>query len=303
MRAAISLALALLAGCTDEPPGATEAVYTVERVEQRVLVRGTRGGEELLRAGFEVKAAAIAVDVQSSAGAFAMLVELPPLPYPAGWARDDGGAGLELAGAASASAWRARYAGRAFELGRASDREALAAELGAAPLGSALRELVPFHAKVRALMAETRPVFTVAALADAALGFDPAAWPRHVDALDLEPPGMLGGDRPGLGMTCATSIRCAGDAPICVTEDHAQTFGFCSRTCIDDADCGGGAICGLMVGDIPGVSGTLRMCYVPCPGRCPGLLACVGRFGAPSPSVCGPLQPRAGRPIMLRHPV
>ncbi|HWU91242.1 MAG TPA: hypothetical protein VN253_28440 [Kofleriaceae bacterium] len=286
-RAAIVLAsLSLLAACASEP--LAEAVYTVERVEQRVLVRGALGDEELLRAGFEAQAAGIAVDVRSPAGAFAIFVEQPARLYPTGWARDAGGAGLELAG--SASAWRGQYAGRTFELSTATDREALAAELGAAPLGDVLRELVPFHAKVRALMAETRSVFTVAALADAALGFEPGAWPRHVDALDLEPPGMLAGDQPGLGMTCATSIRCAGDAPICVTEDHQQTFGFCSRTCLDDGDCGDGAVCGLMVGDVPGVSGELRMCYVPCPGSCPRLLQCVGRFGAPAASVCGPVQ-------------
>jgi hypothetical protein len=287
LTAIVPALLSLLAACAAEP--LPDAVYTVERVEQRVLVRGARGDEELLRASFEAQPAGIAVDVQSAAGAFALFVEPPTLLYPTGWARDDRGAGLELA--VAESRWRGQYAGRAFELSRASERSALAAELGAAPLGIALRELVPFHAKVRALMAETRPVFIVAALADAALGFEPAAWPRHEDALDLDPPGMLDGDQPGLGMTCASSIRCPGDAPTCVTEDHQQTYGFCSRTCSDDRDCEGGAICGLMVGDVPGVSGELAMCYVPCPGSCPRLLSCVGAFGAPSASVCAPAQP------------
>lgn len=287
LAAILPAAISCAAACAAEP--AAELVYTVERAEQRVVVRGVRGDDELLYAGFEARPAGVAVDVRSEVGELAMFVEPPTLLYPTGWARDELGAGLELV--MVAGTWRGRYAGRELELGLASERTALAAELGASPLGAALRELVPFHAKVRALMAETRWVFTVAALADAALGLDPAAWPRHEDALDLDPPGMLAGDQPGLGMTCATSIRCPGEAPICVTEDHAQTRGFCSRTCSDDRDCSDGSICGLVVGDVPGVSGSLRMCYVPCPGSCPRLLSCVGTFGAPAPSVCAPAQP------------
>lgn len=289
MRAPFALLVlaASLASCADAPP--SEAEITVSREAARVTVRSALGDEELWRADFEAQPAGIAVEVRAAAGAASLQVAQATPLYPAGFARGEDGAALELT--VAGSAWRGRYAGRDFALGRASEREALAAELGAAPLGIALRALVPFHAKVRALMAETRPVFTAAALADAALGFDPDAWPRHTDALDLDPPGMLDGDRPGLGMTCSTKIRCPGDAPICVTEDHAQERGFCSRTCTDDADCGDGAICGLSVGDIPGVEGALRMCYVPCPGSCPQLLQCVGRFGAPAASVCGPAQP------------
>ena len=80
----------------------------------------------------------------------------------------------------------------------------------------------------------------------------------------------------GFGGTCADSIKCPDDAPICVTPTHDEEYGFCSRECSTDLRCQspmGDAFCSIVVTDIPGIEGSLQMCAFEC-SHCPANLYC-----------------------------
>ena len=216
-------------------------------------------------------------------------------PGPLGWSAPSGAIGpLSLStGSAGEPAWIAQLDGVDYRLWRDDDRAALAQALAPTALGGELAAALPYHRHARAWMAETRALFAIAALAVAGTDDDPRSWPIVETDLDRDPPGLRPGDRPGLGMTCSTEIRCPGDAPICVTESHEQVHGFCTRACLDDRECddGGGGRCGLAITDVPGVSAGLTGCYLPCGGAvadCPALLACHATYADQPASICAP---------------
>ena len=80
----------------------------------------------------------------------------------------------------------------------------------------------------------------------------------------------------GFGGTCADSIKCPDDSPICVTPTHDEEYGFCSRECSTDLRCdsaAGDAFCSIIVTDIPGIEGSLQMCAFECT-HCPPNMYC-----------------------------
>lgn len=155
-------------------------------------------------------------------------------------------------------------------------------EFAETTVGRTVSALAELHIQVPALMAETEGYFALAAW----VRDDPRdSWPKYSTELDDSPPGWLEGDVLGLGMICASFIRCPGSAPFCVTVDHQQTYGFCSRSCVGDAQCSGareGGRCDITVSDTPGISGAVRMCVVGCGEGdvCPGRLSCEREPGA-----------------------
>ena len=163
-----------------------------------------------------------------------------------------------------------------YRLGVWQERNQVVAVLAAGPIGPALVALAPYRTAIEAHLAEAAPVFAVVALFQAwPDGVEPP-WPALDDPRDVEPPGHLAGDLVGLGMTCATHIRCPSSAPFCVTVDHGATYGVCTRACASDAACAiAGGRCAQPVIDIPDVPGAVLTCDIACvAGACPGLLAC-----------------------------
>ncbi len=180
---------------------------------------------------------------------------------------------------AGAPRWHARLGMEEYDPLEAGSRNRLARALAATDLGAALLDLLRVRTKVRARMAEARSAMELAALATPVDDSGENLPAELKDADDLRPPGMLAGDTPGLGMTCASSIKCSGSAPYCVTPSHAVRYGVCNRACLDGDDCNAPGVtgrCSVDVGDVPGVSGSLRMCDLRCGAQqsCPYLLTC-----------------------------
>jgi hypothetical protein len=157
-----------------------------------------------------------------------------------------------------------------------ADRDLVVAALADTPLGAALRALAPYRDAALAHLPEVAPLFELVGFFQAWGGEEEPAWPRFADARDDDPPGHLDGDLVGLGMTCSSAIRCPSFAPFCVSRDHDEPHGFCTRACTDDAQCGdvAGARCSLPVIDIPDVSVPVMACAIDCASPCPGLLTC-----------------------------
>jgi hypothetical protein len=273
---------------------ASEAVVVVERRNDRVLVRASSDGNEMLRADFALGQSGVTLAYRDDPTAeLSMTSLLPrPLPFrPSGTARTPASELVVESTIENAMvAWRATVGTTTCDLQDLSDRNRCSELLWQSELARPLSRLLRLRSLVVARMAETSAMFEIALLARTkSPGEDP--WPPQIeDADDLHPPGLLPGDTPGLGMTCSSQIKCPGSAPYCVTADHSQVFGYCNRSCVLDSDCATAAglgRCGTAVTDIPGIDGSLRMCEVLCEddGQCPGLLECE-RPGSP----CMPVQ-------------
>jgi hypothetical protein len=172
--------------------------------------------------------------------------------------------------------------------------------LAGTPLLPLLTALAPYREAMLARLAEAAPLVPALGLFQAwPDGVEPV-WPQLTDPRDLDPPGLLDGDRIGVGMTCSPQIRCPDSAPFCVSQDHDAPYGFCTRACGGDADCRGEAgtslaRCGLAVVDVPAVAEPVTMCRIDCAASdqssdqssarasCPALLACRG-----SDAMCWP---------------
>jgi hypothetical protein len=247
-----------LAGCA--APAEDDAIV-IRRVEARVEVR---------RAGLAIDVAAgarIALTATWPGGALAIDAAAtgPGVPITASVHAGDGALeirnDLVIAGDAT------------YRLSVASERDAVVGGLDPA-LAAALAEVAPYREAIEARLAEAAPVFAAVGLFQAWPGGVEPAWPRLEDPRDATPPGQLAGDVTGLGMTCASDIRCPDSAPFCVTRDHGQAFGVCTRACADDAACGAGH-CTQPVIDIPDVTGAVLTCELDCAtSACPGRLAC-----------------------------
>lgn len=246
------------------------------------------------------QAGAVPISDPAIGGGFELrpAAQLALRPGPLGWKTPAGQlVGPELAApldlkamANGAPAWTGSLDGTPYQLWVPAERAALADALAASGLATPLRTVLPYHRHVRAWMAEAAAVFAVAALAEPTTTLEPSSWPAITTADQLDPPGKLAGDSPGLGMTCSTEIRCPPDAPICVTATHEQHYGFCTRACLEHAECERGrGQCGLAVTDIPGVPDGMTTCYLTCAGdgSCPGLLRCTAEFNGQA-GVCAP---------------
>ena len=282
--------LALITSCRDPGDGggvdaSDGEVFTVDRGDLELVLEGWAGEASLLEARIELDGERVNMSYRDDAGRelrATVEIQARSVVRPAAEV-SDGVHVLTLSGPIEDGRprWLATLDGVDFDVDLPDQRAALAGALGETEIGAGFLRLLPFRDKVRAKMAETRTLFEVAGLAAAV-----DEWPPlHLDDDDLEPPGMLPGDTPSLGMTCATSIRCPGTAPYCVTPTHDEVHGVCLRTCVDDDDClvaDGVGRCGIEVGDVPGVSGTLRMCAIGCADEiCPNLLTCDGGSCAP----------------------
>jgi len=148
----------------------------------------------------------------------------------------------------------------------------LASALSRTELGYVLAELLRYEGVFLARMPDLRPAFFLARLA---VDHAPSAIELNDDRT---PPGMIVGDTPGLGMTCADNIKCPSSAPYCVKEQHEDRYGSCTRLCLTSDDCRSGVVagaCSLPVNDIPGITGYHVGCAIPCSHHaCPGLLGC-----------------------------
>src|SRR5262245_51743482 len=82
----------------------------------------------------------------------------------------------------------------------------------------------------------------------------------------------------GFGGVCASTIRCPDQAPICATASHMETWGYCTRACVDLFDClsdAGVTSCGADIIDVPGADGPVRGCAFDCSaGGCPDGFSC-----------------------------
>ncbi len=166
----------------------------------------------------------------------------------------------------------------AYRLYEPAERDDVVRQIAGGPLGAAFRELAAYRGAVTGHLAEASAVFEVVGLfQEWPDGVEPA-WPALDDPRDTDPPGHLEGDVVGLGMTCSSKIRCPSHAPYCVTADHAEARGVCTRACAADDDCAapsGIGRCSLPVTDIPDVPGSVLACRIECDeGACPGLLLC-----------------------------
>lgn len=117
--------------------------------------------------------------------------------------------------------------------------------------------------------------------------------------------GSAGGEPPclptaaGFGAVCASFIKCPEDAPICVTETHDETWGYCTRVCVDLFDCvtdAGVTACRADITDVPDAGGTVRGCAFDCTaGECPAGFECRASIG-----MCFPIQATAWPDAALR---
>lgn len=284
--AALILAILIATACDGMDAAGTDrfGAITVERTGARVEVTGRRQAATTLTISFTLADARLLIAFADFTRGTRMSMSVESVGAtilkPAGTA-NSAAAELSAEGGVEAGAlrWRARFGSQEYDALEPSSRNQLARALAATDLGAALLDLLRMRTKVRARMAEARSAMELAALAvpiDAA-GEDLPAELRGAD--DLQPPGMLTGDTPALGMTCATSIKCPGSAPYCVTPSHAVPFGVCNRSCLDADDCTAPRAvgrCSVDVGDVPGLSGSLRMCDLRCGAQqtCPYLLTC-----------------------------
>ncbi len=132
-----------------------------------------------------------------------------------------------------------------------------------------------------------------------------APW-RALPLLWLVACGQAGGGGPdcvptaaGFGGVCASFIKCPDEAPICVTVNHMETYGFCTMTCSDLFDClsdAGVTACGAEIIDVPGVDGSVRGCSFDCSASgCPAGFTCLTPL-----NICFPLQDAAWPDAALR---
>lgn len=277
MTPALLVAGGLLACTTEQPASDRPDPVLVTRVEDGVVIAGVLGKREL-DGRVELAGDRVRVDLWVGDDSLVIDVEarsLSTLP-PAGTA-EGGGARLEVESpiVEGEAHWTADLDGASWPV----DHPELVEAVSSGPLGTLLAAWTPLRIKVGALLPEADTSFSVAGLChDGQLGCASLPAP-HVVPGDLNPPGQLAGDVIGLGMTCSPSIRCPGQAPICVTADHATEYGMCTRACIADSDCSpqtGEGRCTLDVYDIPDVTGSVRSCDIDCDedGGCPGLMTC-----------------------------
>lgn len=284
------LAALAASGCGAEPEGGGEGelapalVLDVQRGSGSLTLRHAERGVEV--AAIDVRIAdrrvVLTARLPELRGTLELLATGPGVPV----------SGVLRAEAAGGAAELTVRNGRALlasgdrpSLTDARERDAARGALAGTPLAALLAALAPYRAAMLARLAEAAPLVPVIGLFQAwPDGVEPA-WPRLVDPRDLQPPGLLDGDRIGVGMTCSPQIRCPDSAPFCVSQDHDAPFGFCTRACGEEADCEsegapGGARCGLVVVDVPRVAEPVTMCRIDCAGggatadRCPALLAC-----------------------------
>jgi hypothetical protein len=271
---ALLCAAALLVGCgTPSDDGVVVTEVLVERTDDRVTVTATRGAETARLAEFTLTDGGVTLAYDDGVR-LDMRAALPrPRPYRATGEAGSGSQRLTVeSGIADGRVtWTATLDGQRYELlggGRGDCAQALAPT----PLGGAFAGLLRFNDAVTGKMAETRGLFELALLSTADDRLPPQATGTE------SPIGMLSGDTPALGMTCSEDIQCPASAPYCVTADHTERFGICTRSCVLDADCvsaRGRGRCGSLVGDVPGVY-PIRMCELACGSdlACPGLLRC-----------------------------
>ncbi len=283
---------ASLAGCVDAPPAEPAApdlvdAVNVRRIGARVELRRLERGLE--RDAIDVEAGAVVV-VTAAWPARSITIEAAPT-----------GPGVPITASVRVEAPDAAPAvleirndlvtldGTTYRLGTWAERNLVVASIATGPLTSALRALAPYRAAIEARLSEAAPAFAVVGLFQAwPDGIEPP-WPVIDDPRDLAPPGQLGGDVRGVGMTCSTAIRCPNSAPYCVTVDHDAAFGVCTRACASDAACGPAGRCSQPVIDIPDVTEPVLTCEIDCAAAaCPGLLTC-----APATASCEARQDHA----------
>jgi hypothetical protein len=274
------IVIAALAGCApgDNEPGDTIDVIDIRRIDARVEARRSRGATEMMSLDVELASPSVSLVADTPSGRLAIdaVATGPGVPITATLrvAREGDGATASLA----ITNDLATVGGATLRLAVPDERGAVVAHLAEGPIGLALREVAPYRDAVVSRMAEAAPLFVAVGLFQhRPAGVEPA-WPALDDPRDLDPPGHVRGDAVGLGMTCSSQIRCPNRAPFCVTIDHEQTYGFCTRTCLSDAACGvegGLGRCALSVRDVPDVPGAVLACRVDClADSCPGLLVC-----------------------------
>jgi hypothetical protein len=270
---ALLCAAALLVGCRAPSGGGEVADVSVERADDRVTVTATRDAETVLTADFTLTTEGVILAYDDGVR-LDMRATLPrPRPYRATGEASSGPQRLTVESGLSDAmvTWTATLDSQRYEL-LGDTRRDCADALSPTPLGGALGRLLQLHDAVTGKMAETRGLFELALLST-----PDDVYPSQ--ATDTEPPiGILPGDTPALGMTCSEDIQCPASAPFCVTANHDERFGSCTRSCVLDDDClstRGRGHCGSLVGDIPGVH-PIRMCELSCGAdlACPGLLQC-----------------------------
>jgi hypothetical protein len=160
------------------------------------------------------------------------------------------------------------FEGVAYTIANADDRSKVAERLSSTVYRAAFDTFAPYRTALVARVPASKRIFDLFA---PLIGID-AAWPNLDEPDDLNPPGMIEGDSPGLGMRCASSIKCPNPAPFCVTANHEETYGFCTRACETTEDCAGAVgaangafLCNLPVSDVPGVPTSIRACAKPSP--------------------------------------
>ena len=265
-----------------------EAV-TVLRHADEVDVSGVLAGHGPIAGHFALASGTVHAVLSGAVGqAWIEVDPHGPGAVPASGTAEDSGHRLEVVAEVvdgAATSW-AVLDGQVFDLGDAAGAATARQALAQTSLGQTLQRWLPFRDKVPARLAEAASVFDLAALCGPALCAQPAVHRLRVDRV---PPGALEGDTVGLGTTCSDWVRCPGQAPVCVTDDHDAAWGFCTRSCVVDDDCvqaEATGTCTLDVVDIPGVDHGVRSCELPCEADldCPGLLMCGDR------QRCGPAQ-------------
>jgi hypothetical protein len=263
----IALLALLLAGCGEEraavylPPNAPAGEFDVHREGDRVLV------------------SAPGVEIDATAGD--LTFESASLSAAVGTSHADAQRVTDDASLALVDGV-VEFEGRVYPL--ATERDAAVEALAPGPLGEAFRALAPFRGAILGHLAEAEPLFLSIGLFQRWPDGEEPPWPSSPDPRDAEPPGHLDGDIVGLGMTCSSAIRCPSDAPYCVSATHESTYGFCTRACTSDAQCGApNGRCTLTVSDIPDVPGAIAGCALDCTAPCPGLLTCTEATGTCDP--------------------
>jgi hypothetical protein len=263
--------LGACAGDPDEPAVEIE----VRRVADTVAVRHRRGDQELARIDVRLEGGVLRVSTwfPESTGTIELAATGPGVPVTGKLRVEDAAAArgeLEVR--------NGRLLGGALRpsISDPVEHDLAHAALLDGPIVAHLAKVAPYRIAIVARLAEAAPLFDVVGLFQPwPAGVEPA-WPQLDDPRDLEPPGHLASDVVGLGMTCSPQIRCPNSAPFCVSVDHAAAFGFCTRACADDLDCGpSGGRCSLSVVDIPDVPTAVTTCQLDCSAAaCPGLLRC-----------------------------